>query len=28
MIAITGYYKYLNKEFCPVSAPAYSRNVI
>ena len=28
MIAITGYYKYLNKEFCPVSAPAYSRNVL
>jgi N6-L-threonylcarbamoyladenine synthase len=28
MIAITGYYKYLNKEFCPISAPAYSRNVI
>lgn len=28
MIAITGYYKYLNKELCPVSAPAYSRNVI
>ena len=28
MIAITGYYKYLNKEFCPVSAPAYSRNLI
>ena len=28
MIAITGYYKYQNKEFCPVSAPAYSRNVL
>ena len=28
MIAITGYYKYLNKEFCPISAPAYSRNAI
>ena len=28
MIAITGYYKYQNKEFCPISAPAYSRNVI
>ena len=28
MIAITAYYKYLNKEFCPVSAPAYSRNLI
>lgn len=28
MIAITGYYKYLNNEFCPVSAPAYSRNVL
>lgn len=25
MIAITGYYKYLDKEFCPVEAPAYSR---
>ena len=28
MIAITGYYKYQNKEFCPVSAPAYSRNLL
>ncbi len=25
MIAITGYYKYLEKEFCPIDAPAYSR---
>lgn len=25
MIAITGYYKYLEKEFCPVEAPAFSR---
>lgn len=26
MIAITGYYKFLDEDFCPVSAPAYSRN--
>lgn len=25
MIAITGYYKYLDKDYCPMSAPAYSR---
>lgn len=25
MIAITGYFKYLNKDFCPIDAPAYSR---
>ena len=25
MIAITGYFKYLDKDFCPMSAPAYSR---
>lgn len=25
MIAITGYYKYLNKEFCSIDKPAYSR---
>ena len=25
MIAITGYFKYLSKEFCPIDAPAYSR---
>ncbi|MDR0962795.1 MAG: tRNA (adenosine(37)-N6)-threonylcarbamoyltransferase complex transferase subunit TsaD [Mediterranea sp.] len=25
MIAITGYFKYLNKEFCSIDAPAYSR---
>ncbi|MBQ8455865.1 MAG: tRNA (adenosine(37)-N6)-threonylcarbamoyltransferase complex transferase subunit TsaD [Bacteroidaceae bacterium] len=25
MIAITGYFKYLDKVFCPMSAPAYSR---
>ena len=25
MIAITGYFKYLSKEFCPIGAPAYSR---
>ena len=25
MIAITGYFKYLDKEFCPRDAPAYSR---
>jgi len=25
MIAITGYYKYLEKEFCPIEAPAFSR---
>ena len=25
MIAITGYYKYQDKDFCPIDAPAYSR---
>lgn len=25
MIAMTGYYKYLDHDFCPMSAPAYSR---
>ena len=25
MIAMTGYYKYLDRDFCPMSAPAYSR---
>ena len=25
MVAITGYYKYLDKDFCPISLPAYSR---
>ena len=25
MIAITGYFKYLSKDFCPIDAPAYSR---
>ena len=25
MIAIAGYYKFLDKDFCPMSAPAYSR---
>ena len=25
MIAIVGYFKYLDKDFCPMSAPAYSR---
>lgn len=25
MIAITGYFKYLDKQFCPMEAPAYSR---
>ena len=25
MVAITGYYKYLDKDFCPMEAPAYSR---
>lgn len=27
MIAITGYFKYLDKEFCPIELPAYSRVV-
>ena len=25
MIAITGYYKYLDRDFCSISVPAYSR---
>ena len=25
MVAITGYYKYLDKDFCPINLPAYSR---
>ena len=25
MIAITGYFKFLDKEFCPMEAPAFSR---
>lgn len=25
MIAITGYYKYLERQFCPIEAPAFSR---
>lgn len=28
MIAITGYYKYLDNEFCPMELPAYSRVTI
>lgn len=28
MIAITGYYKYLDKDFCPIGKPAYSRTTI
>lgn len=28
MIAITGYYKYLDKDFCPMDKPAYSRTTI
>lgn len=28
MIAITGYYKYLEKDFCPMELPAYSRTTI
>lgn len=28
MIAITGYFKYLDKDFCPIDKPAYSRTVI
>ncbi len=28
MIAITGYYKYLDGEFCPLDKPAYSRTII
>ena len=25
MIAITGYFKFLDKDFCPMELPAYSR---
>jgi len=25
MIAITGYFKYQDKDFCPMELPAYSR---
>ena len=28
MIAITGYYKYLDKDFCSIDKPAYSRVTI
>ena len=28
MIAITGYYKYKDKDFCPIEKPAYSRITI
>ena len=28
MIAITGYYKFLDKDFCPIDKPAYSRTII
>ena len=28
MIAITGYYKYLDKDFCSIDMPAYSRVTI
>lgn len=28
MIAITGYFKYLDKDFCPIDKPAYSRTQI
>ena len=28
MIAITGYYKYLDRDFCPIDKPAYSRVTI
>ena len=28
MIAITGYFKYLDGDFCPIDKPAYSRTVI
>lgn len=28
MIAITGYYKYQDRDFCPIDKPAYSRTVI
>ena len=25
MIAMVGYFKYLDKEFCPIDAPAFSK---
>ena len=28
MIAITGYFKYLDKDFCPIDKPAYSRTML
>ena len=28
MIAITGHYKYLDKDFCPIDKPAYSRTTL
>lgn len=28
MIGVVGYYKYLDKDFCPMDAPAFSRTVI
>lgn len=28
MIAITGYLKYLDKDFCPIDKPAYSRTIL
>lgn len=28
MIAITGYYKFLDKDFCPIGRPAFSRTII
>lgn len=28
MIAITGYYKFLDKDFCPIDKPAYSRTTL
>ncbi|MBO5133961.1 MAG: tRNA (adenosine(37)-N6)-threonylcarbamoyltransferase complex transferase subunit TsaD [Bacteroidaceae bacterium] len=28
MIAITGYYKYLDGDFCPIDKPAYSRTIL
>ncbi|MBB3703059.1 tRNA (adenosine(37)-N6)-threonylcarbamoyltransferase complex transferase subunit TsaD [Alloprevotella rava] len=28
MIAITGYYKYLDRDFCPIDKPAYSRTTL
>ena len=28
MIAITGYYKFLGKDFCPIDKPAYSRTTL